>query len=754
MNMARETQIVPEKKYPFVETFYNDNSGWADTPQVAPIATGFNSMCVFASAKGIDNKLVTKYGTTEFLEEFGNVNFKAYGQPALNAYAMLETGNAIVHCMRVLPTDANYANTTILAKVKIATKEAEIAPVAVPTSLKAVATTTTTDITDEGAVTGTNSTYDITVTWDKHAEATSYELCINNETTNLITVTREEYVHAGLTAGNVYSYKVRAVAAEGTSAWSNVVELVAGAEGDEATVTAEDIANTTEVPDKMVIKFEAISTDALRTEDQIEINLEEMAAAAEVDDEGYLTVPLFTIYSLGRGIYGNNYALRIVDSLKMTEEYGTAMQQLELYDTETTFTIKERFYFSMDASKNYNGVSLFIGDVVSSPDEGSGKVGLFGNEDAFDTIFNMYTEAFPNAEIDAADFNIFTGLKSDTKNYVENLEIYVPEDETEASISLSDVTGIPFAYGSDGSFATSNSNLSTALDAAYFSAFNKELDTGVVSKRRFPVEVLLDAGFSLETKVQMAALGLERGDCQTIIDAGFLTTRYEAYNWADSVAISAIEDWSISKVFQHAVIKDPFTGKSIKVTATYFYAKLLPTHYFVNGRHNAMVGQDYGLCEGIVKEKIYPMVEYDDDEIKTGLVERHLNWIEAIATNTFVIGVQNTSQMANSDMIEMSNAATLLAMKRDLDRLCLSYTYKFGEADDRARYTKDALALLEPYKEMVRSYSVYFDMNPWEEQRSILHCYLSVTFKTIVKNIIVEIDINSRVSTDVTTSAN
>ena len=753
--MARNTQIVPEKKYPFVETFYNDNSGWSDAPFVAPVATGFNSMCVFASSKGIDNKLVTKYSTSEFVEEFGNPNFKAYGQPALNAYKMLETGNAIVHCMRVMPTDANYANTTIVAKVKIATKEAEIAPVAVPSNLMAVATTTTEDVTNEaGEVTGTESTYDITVAWDKHAEATSYELCINNEVGNLITVTAEEYVHSGLTLGNVYSYKVRAIGAEGTSAWSNPVELTAGAEGDEATVTAENIENTTQVPDKMLIKYEAISTDALRTETAVEVNLEEMVTSAEVDADGYTTVPLFTIYSLGRGIYGNNYRLRVVDSLKMTEEYAAAIQQLELYDVETTFTIKERFYFTMDSSKVISGTSLFIGDVVNSPDGGSGKVGVIGNEDAFDTIFNMYTEAFPNVDIEADDFNIFTGLKSDTKSYVENLEIYTPVDETETAISLSDVNGIPFAYGSDGSFAISNSNFTTALDNAYLAAFSKQLDTGVVSKRRFPVEVLLDAGYSLETKVQMAALGLERGDCQTIIDAGYLTTRYEAVNWADSVAIASIEDWSISKVFQHAVVKDPFTGKSIKVTATYFYAALLPTHYFVNGRHYPMVGQDYGLCEGIVNEKLYPMVEYDDDEIKTALVERHLNWIEAIATNTFVIGVQHTSQMANSDMIEMSNAATLLAMKRDLDGLCLSYTYKFGEAEDRERYTKDAMDLLDPYKEMVRDFNVYFDMNAWEEQRSILHCYLSVTFKTIVKNVIVEIDINSRVSTDVATSAN
>ena len=58
--MARETQIIPQYKFPFVETYYNDYSGWTDTEPTPAVISGFQSMCFFAASKGIDNKLVTK----------------------------------------------------------------------------------------------------------------------------------------------------------------------------------------------------------------------------------------------------------------------------------------------------------------------------------------------------------------------------------------------------------------------------------------------------------------------------------------------------------------------------------------------------------------------------------------------------------------------------------------------------------------------------------------------------------------------
>ena len=81
-----------------------------------------------------------------------------------------------------------------------------------------------------------------------------------------------------------------------------------------------------------------------------------------------------------------------------------------------------------------------------------------------------------------------------------------------------------------------------------------------------------------------------------------------------------------------------------------------------------------------------------------------------------------------------------------LEDLTYSLTYNFASAEDRARYTEDATRLLEPFKNgKVSNLEVFFDMTAWEEERSILHCYLAITYRGIAKRGIIEIDVNKRV---------
>jgi hypothetical protein len=85
-------------------------------------------------------------------------------------------------------------------------------------------------------------------------------------------------------------------------------------------------------------------------------------------------------------------------------------------------------------------------------------------------------------------------------------------------------------------------------------------------------------------------------------------------------------------------------------------------------------------------------------------------------------------------------------MKRELEGLVSSLGYNFAESEDRQRFTEDAERLFAPLiGTKVRSTEVKFEMNAWEEERSILHCYLGVVFRTMAKRAIVEIDINKRV---------
>ena len=86
----------------------------------------------------------------------------------------------------------------------------------------------------------------------------------------------------------------------------------------------------------------------------------------------------------------------------------------------------------------------------------------------------------------------------------------------------------------------------------------------------------------------------------------------------------------------------------------------------------------------------------------------------------------------------------LLNMKRIVERKMQSMIYNFAEAEDRVRFGEECNQALRFYKEKVRGFKIKFDMTEYEEERSILHCYLDVVFKTIAKRGVIEINIQNR----------
>ena len=48
-------------------------------------------------------------------------------------------------------------------------------------------------------------------------------------------------------------------------------------------------------------------------------------------------------------------------------------------------------------------------------------------------------------------------------------------------------------------------------------------------------------------------------------------------------------------------------------------------------------------------------------------------------------------------------------------------------------------------RELVQELDVLYTMSESEEKKSIIHCYIDVTFKSIFKSSIIEINVNKRV---------
>jgi hypothetical protein len=132
-------------------------------------------------------------------------------------------------------------------------------------------------------------------------------------------------------------------------------------------------------------------------------------------------------------------------------------------------------------------------------------------------------------------------------------------------------------------------------------------------------------------------------------------------------------------------------------------------------------------------------------DLKDKLYTNRFNYFEAIDENLFQRSCQNTAQTANSDLLEESNMRVLIYLKSNLERDCIDDLYNFSSLEDRNRFTRLAMAKYSPMVGVsLESLNIYFDQNEWELERSILHCYVSVTFRGIHKRTIVEIDVNKR----------
>jgi hypothetical protein len=86
-----------------------------------------------------------------------------------------------------------------------------------------------------------------------------------------------------------------------------------------------------------------------------------------------------------------------------------------------------------------------------------------------------------------------------------------------------------------------------------------------------------------------------------------------------------------------------------------------------------------------------------------------------------------------------------LEIKDIAEKETIARRYNFAEPEDRQLFGEILTEKTKQYRDVVRSISVLYSMTPEEELWSVLHCYVEITFKTIAKSSIVEININSRV---------
>lgn len=330
--------------------------------------------------------------------------------------------------------------------------------------------------------------------------------------------------------------------------------------------------------------------------------------------------------------------------------------------------------------------------------------------------------------------------------YTQADDEFITFDGGKEAIQVMDLEGAPFDAGSDGMLGEGHaeSEREEALETAYLAAFGGEYDKTILSARRAPIDIILDANYSFNVKTAITALTLNRNDCVCHLDCGLITNVDDLFTYGNQ--LNNFANYAISKDAHMFKTVDAITGKIIPVTITLMLAQMYPNHYYNYGNHVPMAGETYGTLSGYQENSIKPVIDADDHDIKESLYnDYHINYIEALDETTYIRGTQSTSQEEFSDLSEENNVLVLFEIKRTIERLAASNRYKWADTDNLRLFKEDCEEVFSSYiGTKCRDLTIDCSMNEYEETRYIVHIYLSVVFRTFQKRAIIEIDINPR----------
>lgn len=458
------------------------------------------------------------------------------------------------------------------------------------------------------------------------------------------------------------------------------------------------------------------------------------------DEAGYKTIPLMAVRSLGRGVYGDSFRIRLTSIIRKKSIIDYRPYRLEILDIEEGNNVVESFDGCL-YDHAINARSLLLSDIVDGETTYSSRIGIHVNEDVFEILFDEYKKMFEDQglECPVENYKLFDPIFGLNNNQSKIPNILIDNSE----VALDRLDGVPLMGGSDGAFANGIDLSSELVEKLYISAFAGDIDKTVRSARRTPVKFILDANYPLAVKRQIVNLAISRYDAFVYLDAGIITTHDEGLIFGEDT--TDMNYRIVSKGYQHYQIRDPFNGKKVEVTYTYHLANQLAKHIELVGSHVPFTGENHALLNGAVKNSVLPILEEYDEERKEELYDLRLNYYESLADNVFARGTQVTAQDLDSDLSEEHNMIMTLEIKDIAEKETISRRYNFAEPEDRQLFTEVLRERTKGYRDVVRSIEVLYDMSAEEEARSVLHCYVEITFKTIAKSSIVEININKRV---------
>jgi hypothetical protein len=438
----------------------------------------------------------------------------------------------------------------------------------------------------------------------------------------------------------------------------------------------------------------------------------------------------------------------------------------------TTDTI-DSYVAAYDGS---TGAYLTIDEHTTAPTSADEAVKAGADDyviDASNKVYVVYVDVETDSENPESTTKTMKYFELGTKQEIAEAtkEADIPLVGDEELVDFGSTVGIQLVGGSDGYFDKPRTTESIEVTAngtqivkkewtveeeealCYQNAFNGTYDRRVLTARRINADAIFDANYPFEVKRTLAELTLLRNDAPLYLDTGIISSYTTETVSALVNKYSIFDSYLISKNLQHYKVKEPSTSKRVTVTITYFLAQIHGNHYQNIGFEIPMV-KGYAQLSGHINNSLEPTIEDFETDLKETLYNNRFNYFETVDDNVYQRATQQTSQSIESDLSEESNVQTAYTIKRGVERILNDDLYDFSDSDERSRLKKIIDAKYQSYiGSKVKSLDIDFAVSDWENEHSIIHCYLSIVFRALGKRAILEIDINKRDnSTDSSTS--
>lgn len=460
----------------------------------------------------------------------------------------------------------------------------------------------------------------------------------------------------------------------------------------------------------------------------------------------------------GAGETNNSLGVKFTLRTNLDATYAARTYDLSFTDVDSlgsTLTVEGPFLVSFEptAKNRASNESMFFVDVINKYSQFM-KV-LIPQSGAYlnnlNAIRGFVRGATPNIHLASVDILFGTGYRNST---VDNH--FVSSNNCKWAVAATtglrtnqvtqavtvhtdgawffDPTGVVrLIRGSNGTWTNGTDTEPSQLAKAYSGV----TDPAVLDKKRYQLDVMLDANYDTVVKSAMNDMSSSiRGDLMAFLDTGFQANYTGALAVrADSIGFSSFN----TAIFSQALnVTDMYTGSVIKVTPTYYLAKKIPQIDNDFGMQFSFSGPRRGVIAGFESVDFIP-----NEPEKESLYKAQVNYIEQ-DPKRYNFATQLTSQTVASALSKIANVRALLRMRRDVEAMMDEYRDEMQDAVTYNAMNYNLSSYLAKWisNRTCKSISGSVYASDYDRQQNIVRVKVELVFNGLIERIAIDFVIN------------